>query len=152
MLKKSLFIGIGLSWVLQFANAESITGYASVMVLETLEISESNQVDFGAIPGDNGTCEMSNLGELNGLNGSNCGGNGQVGSFVINGTVGQSINISVTTGDGPAGLSFQPQLLSGSTATLAGGSATALIGGQLALNDAPRGNQSLTYFITVNYN
>lgn len=137
---------------MQLSHAESTLAYASVTVLDTLEISESNVVDFGAISGTDGICSMSDQGNLVGTNGSPCSGTGQVGSFIINGSVGQSVNISVNTGDGPTGISFQPELLSNDFTTLTDGSATARIGGELALADAPLGSQSLTYFITVNYN
>jgi len=120
-----------------------------VTILDTLTVEETAAVNFGAIPGNDGICGMDAAGNLSG---TKCSGSGQLGQFSIAGSDGQSVHVSVEAGDSVAGLTFQPQLVSGSDATLVEGAATASVGGELSLSGATPGPQALTYYLTVNYN
>ena len=130
--------------------AESSTGNASVMILDTLTFNEVSIVDFGVIPTANGTCTMASNGSLSGQ----CAGrpNGTLGDFLVAGTPNQSISVSVRKGKKVGGVTFLPALDTPATTTLDNsGNATVNVRGELDLNNATLGSKALTYTLTVNF-
>ena len=137
------------------ANAESTTGTAQVTVLETITFTEVQPVDFGTIPGTDGTCSMAASGVLSGQ----CAGqpNGTPGEFTVNGSAGQAVSIAVSAGTTVDGVTYSPLLASNGTTSDTGaldgtGAATVNVIGDLILASATSGAKTMNYTLTVNYN
>jgi len=132
-----------------FAQAESTTGNADVIILETITFNEIAAVDFGSITNADGNCAMASNGALSGQ----CAGrpNGTVGDFTVSGTAGQAVNVAVSNGSTSGGVTFNPVLASSATPTLVGGNTTVNVMGSLDLVSATAGAKALTYTLTVNY-
>ncbi len=131
--------------------AASSLGRANVTLIESINFEERRFVDYGTLVNENGTCSIDASGQLQGSNGSNCNGDGQVGEFLIQGTPNQSVSISVSSGESLSGITFTPELLSLSSTVLVEGQTVALVGGKLDLENATHGSHALTYTISVNY-
>ncbi len=131
------------------ANAESTTGNADVIILETISFNEVSPVDFGSITNADGTCTMASNGALSGQ----CAGrpNGTIGDFTVSGTAGQAVNVSVGSGSSSGGVTYNPVLSSSATPTLVGGNTTVNVIGNLVLLSATTGAKALTYTLTVDY-
>jgi len=131
------------------AQAESTTGNADVVILETINFTEVAHVDFGSITNADGTCTMASNGALSGQ----CAGRpaGTVGDFTVTGTSGQAVNVSVGSGSTSGGVTFNPVLSSSATPTLVGGTTTVNVIGSLDLLSATAGAKALTYTLTVDY-
>ena len=142
-LTSSAFIGTHVA-------AESTTGNAAVVILETLTFNEVATVDFGSIPKADGTCTMATDGSLSGQ----CAGrpNGTLGDFTVSGSANQAVNVSVSNGSTSGGVTFNPVLDSSATPTLDGsGDTTVNVRGNLVLASAVVGAKALTYTLTVDY-
>ena len=129
------------------ANAESTTGNADVIILETITFNELAHVDFGSITNADGTCTMAAGGGLSGQ----CSGTGSEGDFTVSGTAGQVVDVSVGSGSTSGGVTFNPVLTSAAAPTLTAGSTSVSVAGNLVLLSATAGAKALTYTLTVNY-
>jgi len=136
------------------AAAESTTGNAYALLLDTMTFVEDQIVDFKTIPNGTGTCTMASTGVLSGL----CAGSpdGTPGQITVSGSANQAVDVSVGSGSTDAGVTYNPILASSgttsdSTSIGATGSASISIIGNLGMVAAAGGARNLTYTLTVNY-
>ena len=137
-----------------FASAESTTGNAEAMLLDTITFVEDQIVDFKKIPSGTGTCTMDILGALTG----SCLGspNGTPGQITVTGTAGQLVDITVGSGSTDNNVTYNPLLasndaLSDSTTLDGSGKAVVNVIGNLVLAAATGGAREMTYTLTVSY-
>lgn len=147
----ALILGMGFTGQ---AAAESTTGNAYALLLDTMSFAENQIVDFKTIPNGTGTCTMAASGALSGL----CAGSpdGTPGQITVSGAANQAVDVSVSSGSTDNGVTYNPILASNgatsdSTSIGAAGSASINIIGNLGLVGAAGGARNLTYTLTVNY-
>ena len=94
---------------------------------------------------------MNDRGNLLGLNGQSCLGNGTRAVFDIQGQAGSVIYVELT-GSTSQGVTFIPAISGSSTKVIpASGKTYAVVSGDLLLNNATSGTHSLDYLICVHY-
>lgn len=133
------------------AVGASISGSASVNLVNPLSISEATQLTFGNITNLNGSCEMQDDGLLVASGGQNCSGAQMPAEFTITGDPGNSVDIVVQANNTEPGLSFIPKLVGAETKTLSDGSISFQIVGTININNAFEGTYAIPYVVTVNY-
>ncbi|WP_101760119.1 hypothetical protein [Oceanicoccus sp. KOV_DT_Chl] len=118
---------------------------------KAVSISANDELNFGMISNENGTCRMNDQGILSGLNGQTCMGTGTSASFQLSGTKYYSIFILVAGGSSN-GVSLTPVIVGASSRVLDNkGKSTLNIVGDLVLNNVSEGSLSLSYSVSVNY-
>lgn len=132
------------------SSAASVVGSASVEILPALNVEETSAINFGQLQQVDGTCIMDHAGQLSGPDGMNCNGTESLGAFIIAGADGATVNISVT-GGAITGIGFNPIIVGSSSRTLVNGSQSVAIAGELTLENAPLGIQTISYTFTANY-
>lgn len=142
----ALFVLCGLLISINTAQAVTINGTANVMVLQTIDVTEVTELDFGKITDSDGTCQMASGGNLSG----SCSGSSVPAAFSITGSDGVNIQISVTPVT-ESGITFTPAVDGPSTISLSGGSTNINVVGTLQLNGATVGVKTLTYTLTAEY-
>jgi len=139
------------SWAL----AQTFTGNVSVFLAETLTINEDQQIDFGVLLNEVGTCTMAPNGALSG-DVLACNGFENVGLFTISGSPGLLISLSTTIGTAN-GITFTPTLPNGNSLLLSGpGSRAAeqiIVAGSVDISaSAGNGVTQIPYTLTADYN
>lgn len=153
-----LLFGIGLSALASLhstAVADSFSGNLNVMIVETITIVEDQQVNFGTLLNEAGTCNMTATGFTSGDIFS-CAGNEDVGIFTVTGSTGASIDLSVSSGTAND-ITFNPTLPNGNALTLTGAgtssSAQVIVAGSIIVGvGATNGVTQIPYTLTANYN
>ncbi len=116
-----------------------------------LTIELRDQLDYGMISNENGTCSMDNQGNLTGTGGQTCFGTGIRSKFWIWGDPGYSFFVMVS-GSSSNGITFNPVIKGPTSRTINNnGRRNVRIVGDLVLNNAGTGNFGLTYLLSVNY-
>ncbi|MFK7733560.1 MAG: DUF4402 domain-containing protein [Pseudomonadales bacterium] len=131
--------------------AEPTIATAKVEILPALDVRQETAIDFGQIRNSSGTCTMSANGALSGTDGMECTGQETPGSFVVTGTQGNIIDVSVTGGS-EDGVFFAPRIDGSKQRALANGIARVTILGSLQLDQTSPGTKQISYTFTANYN
>lgn len=137
------------------AHAQTFTGNINVRIVDTVSIVENQQVNFGVLLNETGTCVMDATGNTTGDIFS-CTGNETTGLFTVTGSSNTSILLSVTPGTAND-ITFTPTLPNGTSLALTGAGATSsasvLVAGTLSVGPgAPNGVTQVPYTLTANYN
>jgi len=135
------------------ASAEVVNATANVLILETVDVTETTQIDFGKLTEEDGTCTMASGGGLTGSGGQLCTGTATPGDFGITGTDGETVAITVAAGSAVDGITYNPVLANSGTttdtATLDAASVEVI--GNLVLSSATTGAKTITYTFTADY-
>lgn len=137
------------------AYAQTFTGNVNVHVVDTISIVENQQVNFGVLLNETGTCVMDATGNTTGDIFS-CIGTETTGLFTVTGSSNTSVLLSVTPGTAN-NITFTPTLPNGTSLALTGAGATStasvLVAGALTVGPgAPNGVTQVPYTLTANYN
>ncbi len=89
--------------------AEPILATAKVVILPALDVRQETAIDFGQIRNTSGTCTMGANGVLSGTEGMECTGTETPGTFIVSGSAGNIIDVSVTGGS-EDGVFFAPRI------------------------------------------
>ena len=136
-------LALGCSSISHAAKPGSTNAPIVITALDTL--------DFGTISDDDGACTMDSSGLLSGTGSIICFGSGITGSFNITGQKNRYVTVSLIPGSPVDGITFTPQLVESSTQRIKGSGNTVTIVGTLTLSNAIKGQKSLYYTISVNY-
>ena len=138
-----------------FASAESTTGNAEVLILDTISFVEDQVVDFGTWTAGTYNCDMAANGVISGVDAECTGLNaGTPGQITVSGTDGQFVTVSVGSGSTDNNVTYTPKLASGNpsdSVQLLGGSTVVNVIGNLDLAAATGGARAMTYTLTVDY-
>ena len=161
----AMFAAIGMT---SAASAQdSATATATVEVLEALSLTNNNALDFGTIVVDNAgtvTIAASDTASAVCTGDVICSGTSSAASFTVDGSDGQVVEINLPAASGtllrsggtPGVLADEIVLdnftASGSTVTLAGGTADFEVGAEIALDGSEvEGVYSTTFDVSVDY-
>lgn len=147
----AIWIGLLSSFLSAVVLAVDLPAYARVNIVEAINIQEISEVDFGNVLQQDGVCTMLADGNLTGTGDQQCQGQEVPAHFMITGTVGQSVVVSVAQGDAVDGVSFAPVVEGGSSRVLADGNVSVIVVGALSLQGASVGEKNLSYTLTANY-
>ncbi len=116
----------------------------------TLDVID--ELNFGTISSENGTCKIKGNGTLVASGGQTCIGSGVPAKFKIRGEPNTAVVASVAQGVSVNGVTYAPSI-SGSAAKVLNskGKKNLKIIGKLLLNNALGGQLDLLYTVTVNY-
>lgn len=132
-------------------SAEVLVSTAHVVIVPPIEITEVQQIDFGTLSSQDGTCDMGASGQLSGFSGQTCQTTRTPGIFSVKGFSDQLVLITVSGGAAQDGVTFTPQLVGGDTQTLTNGDLQVTVVGVLSLTSATVGSRALPYTLTVTY-
>ncbi len=133
---------------------DTFGGNVNVRVLETITLVENQQINFGVILNEAGTCTMDATGNTTGDIFS-CVGNETLGIFTVNGSSNTTVNVSVASGTAN-NITFAPTLPNGNTVVLTGAgassSAQVIVAGTLTVGvGAVNGVTQIPYTLTADY-
>ena len=132
--------------------ADKVEGRALITLLAPVTITNLVDVSFSRQVNLDGTCSLKNDGSIEG---SNCQGEGKLGSFDLAGSQGERVQITLSPGPSVDGISFSPKLTSNEQAVdnliLSGSNDRVSVQGDVTLTDATEGDKILTYQINVIY-
>jgi len=140
-------------WLFGLALVFSPTSFAAKppATIDPIIITAQDTLDFGTISDDDGTCTMDSSGLLSGTGSIICFGSGIPGSFGITGHKNRRVIISLIPGSSVDGVSFTPQLVESADQRLSPGGNTATVVGTLTLSNAIKGQKTLYYTISIDY-
>ena len=127
------------------------SGTAKVELLSALTVEEEEEVDFGRLINENGTCTMLSGGVLDGPANMGCTGQETPGQFTVSGRDGAHIEIHVNRGPTIDGVTFVPVVDGSSVRVLRRGDVDVFVVGRLELANATDGEKELSYTFTANY-
>lgn len=137
------------------ALADTFSGNVNVHIVETISIVEDQQINFGTLLNESGTCTMTVTGFTFGDIFS-CAGTEDVGIFTVSGSSGTTINVSASSGTAND-ITFNPTLPNGNTLSLTGAgpgsSGQVIVAGSIIVGTgASNGVTQIPYTLTADYN
>ncbi len=153
---KPALLLVALAWQSTFAAEKTGTARVELVgggggIIDPIEITEVTELDFGLLANINGTCTMGPGGVLSGPAAMNCNDTETPGEFLLTGTAGAVVEVSVSGGQTVDGVTFNPALDGDSLRALSGGNTTVNVVGNVELNNATGGVKDIPYTFTVNY-
>ena len=135
--------------------ADSFSGNVNVQIVETISIVEDQQINFGTLLNESGTCTMTATGFTFGDIFS-CAGTEDVGIFTVTGSSGTTISLSTSSGTAND-ITFNPTLPNGNTIALTGAgpssSEQVIVAGTINVGTgASNGVTQIPYTLTADYN
>lgn len=120
-------------------------------VFAQIAITAQDEIDFGLLSGDDGSCTMASNGNLSESGLTICFDNGTPGTFLITGDKGTSVVLSVLQSASVSGVTFVPEISGNASINMTNKGKVIKVIGAMVLSGATGGELNISYILSANY-